>query len=111
MYVTINMYMLKIKIQALTLVGIVTNDKCNILHVAHEDEPFKSKHAVQYTLCHISCACEQQEHHSHTKLFFPTMIKSTDIKLSTVGHICNTSSIIHNMLLSELPIGTVLKQL
>jgi len=40
--------------KALTLVDIMTEDECNILYVAPEDESFKSKHVVQYTLCHIS---------------------------------------------------------
>jgi len=48
------MCILKTKIKALTLVGIMTGDECNILHFGPEDESFTSKHVVQYTLCPIS---------------------------------------------------------
>jgi len=41
-----------------------------ILHVASEDESFKSKHVVQYTLCPISYAGEQKNIVLILSLFF-----------------------------------------
>jgi hypothetical protein len=70
MYVTINMCILKTKIQVLTLVGIMTEDECNILYVAHEDESFKSKHVVQYTVCPTGYAGEQKNIVLILSLFF-----------------------------------------
>jgi len=94
---------------ALILVGMTENE-CNILHVAPEDESLKSKHVVQYTLCPISYAGEKQEHYSYTKFIFLTVIPYTNIKLCTVGHICKMSSIIYNTFLSEISISTVLNE-
>ena len=52
------MCILKTKIQALTLVGIMTMDECNILHVAHEGESFKSKHVVLYSIHYVLLAMQ-----------------------------------------------------
>jgi hypothetical protein len=70
MYVKINVCILKTKIKALALVGIMTEDECNILRIVPEDESFKSKHVVQYTLCPISYAGEQTNIVLILSLFF-----------------------------------------
>jgi hypothetical protein len=58
MYVTINMCILKNKIQALTLVGIMTEDECNILHVKPKGEWFKPKHVVLYNIHYVLLATQ-----------------------------------------------------
>jgi hypothetical protein len=110
MCVTINMCILKTKIKALTLVGVMTKDECNILHVAPEDESLKSKHVIQYTLCPISYAGEQKNIVLTLSLFISQSfnIPTYSCVQSVTFAKCQAPS---TMFLSELSISTVLKQL